>query len=44
MLKNVVVLLAVAILLFCSCKDSEQAGSKSAGDKKDGNKNYEFGF
>ena len=34
MLKNVVVLVAVLILLFCSCKDSEEAGSGAVGGKR----------
>jgi len=34
MLKNIVVLVAVPTLLFCSCKDSEQADSGAVGGKK----------
>ena len=34
MLKNVVVLVIMAISLFCSCKDSEQTYSEAAGGKK----------
>lgn len=34
MLKDAIILAAVSILLFCSCKDSEQADSGAVGDKK----------
>jgi len=34
MLKNVVVLVIMAISLFCSCKDSEQTDSEAAGGEK----------
>ncbi len=34
MLKNVVTLIVVSMLLFCSCKNSEQADSGTVGDKK----------
>ena len=34
MLKNVVTLIVVAVLLFCSCKNNEQADSGTVGGKK----------